>query len=875
MMKFLHKTISVIALSILVTHSYSQTTTTAPVNATQAVQVLVGSGVTPSNVQFQGSAQQLASYTSTGTTLPIPQGLIISTGIANNPLLNGNANNFLSDGVNGLTNNPLLSNIAAGNTTDGAILQFDFSPAGDTLKFNYVFGSEEYNDFVDSEFNDAFGFFLSGPNPAGGTYTDFNIALIPGTSSPVSINNVNNGYSFGCSAGPCDNCAYFVDNSCGGSNIAPDAFTVRLTAIAAVVPCAQYTIKLGIADGAGDFGDNAYDSWVFLEANSFTTGAVSIVPDYNFSSALNDTLIYEGCSNVTLSFVRDGQPTTFDTVNVDITGTATNGVDYTAAGGTFPTQIIFAPGQSTVQVTLVPEADNLVEGNETVTFSITNVNLCGDTVVTGLTFIITDVQPMNVDVGPDLTICANVPITVVPVVTGGVPPYQQMHWEHNGSPIGSNLTNYIPPSGGMYIFQATNACDLTETAYDTLMVNIITPQYTITLDADSLSCFGVNDGSIDLTTNGPTPPFEYTWTPGNMHTQDISGLAPGVYSVTVVDNGGCVVTGSAEVFAPANIPINITDKFICSGAPTVINPSPAAGVSYTWSPPQYFTTPTSASPVFAGNNAGPGYDTLTLYVTGTSPGACGVDSFKVYLSPLPQVSLMQPGYDTTALCPNDTLTLTNSASNTGYPNVTTHLWSTGGNSASITTSTPGIYWVELTNAAGCKNRDSLAVVPLFPPAPYIDSVFYICGTQDIAIFGAGYNPPTTIAWSTGSTEDTIMVSTPGTYSLIATNACGSDTVSTQVVQIPSPSPTNIPNAFTPNGDGTNDVYTVMDMFYYSTSFNVQIFNRWGAKVYETGDKQIQWKPKNISDGVYFMAILYTDCNNEQQKLAQTITVTTK
>lgn len=871
MMKLLHKTIAVIALNFFILNSYSQVTTT-PVTVNQALGVLLGAGVTPSNPAYMGNPLQLAAYTAPGTSLPIQEGLIISTGFANNPLLNGPRTNFCDDDVNGVTDYPPLNAISGFNTNDGAILQFDFVPAGDTLKFKYVFGSEEYNDFVNGSVNDAFAFLLTGPNPAGGTYNDFNVALIPGGTTPVSINTVNNGVTGGngCATGPCENCAYYIDNWCGGpNNVAPDGYTVLLTAIAPVMACQNYTIKLAIADG----GDSAYDSWVFLEKNSFGTGAVTIEPDYNFSSSVNDTLIYEGCSDVTLSFVRDGQPTTFDTVNVNISGTATNGVDYTAAGGSFPTQIIFAPGQNIVQVTLVPEADALIEGNETVNFSITNVNMCGDTIITGVSFVITDVQPMNVDVGPDFTICAGVPITVVPVVTGGVPPYQQMHWELNGAPIGSNLTNYIPPGNGMYIFEATNGCDVTETAYDTLMVTIITPQYTISLDADSLSCFGVNDGSIDLTINGPTPPFEYVWTPGNMDTQDLTGLAPGVYNVTVTDNGGCVVTGSVEVFAPANIPINITDKFICSGAPTTFNPNPAAGVSYTWSPPQYFTTPTSASPVFAGNNPGPGYDTLSLFVMGTSPGACGVDSFKVYLSPLPQVSLMQPGYDTTALCPNDTLTLTNSASNVGYPNVTTHLWNTGSSATSITTSAPGIYWVEVTNAAGCKNRDSLAIVPVFPPAPYIDSVFYICGTQEVALFAAGYSAPTTISWSTGSTEDTIMVSTPGTYSLIATNACGSDTVSTQVVQIPSPSPSNMPNIVTPDGDGVNDIYTVADMFYYSTSFNVKIFNRWGAKVYDTGDKQIQWNPKNISDGVYFMTILYTDCNNKQQKLAQTITLT--
>jgi hypothetical protein len=73
----------------------------------------------------------------------------------------------------------------------------------------------------------------------------------------------------------------------------------------------------------------------------------------------------------------------------------------------------------------------------------------------------------------------------------------------------------------------------------------------------------------------------------------------------------------------------------------------------------------------------------------------------------------------------------------------------------------------------------------------------------------------------------------------------------------------------------NDIYTLPGLFTYSVKFNVKIYNRWGAKVFETEDKDINWAPKNISDGVYFMTILYVDCNNEEKKLAHTVTVITE
>jgi len=218
--------------------------TTTPVTPVQAVgNVLIGGGVNASNVTYTGSATALAQYTATGTNLPITSGLIISTGNATNPLLNGAPTNFCTTG-NGTPGDPLLSQIAGVNTNDAAVLSFDFIPLGDTLKFSYVFGSEEYNEFVNGGVNDVFAFLLTGPNPGGGSYNNTNIALLPGTTVPVSINTVNNGNFFGCT-GACNTgnpntpyCNYYVDNLCGApSGIACDGFTVKLTAIAPVQRC--------------------------------------------------------------------------------------------------------------------------------------------------------------------------------------------------------------------------------------------------------------------------------------------------------------------------------------------------------------------------------------------------------------------------------------------------------------------------------------------------------------------------------------------------------------------------------------------------------------------------------------------------------------
>jgi hypothetical protein len=144
------------------------------------------------------------------------------------------------------------------------VLEFDFIAISDTILFDFVFASDEYLEFVNTAFNDVFGFFLSGPG-INGPYSDnaINIALIPGSLVPVSIDNVNNG----------TNAAYFVDNGDGFSapyNTDPqyiqyDGFTVPITVIATVVPGAMHHIKLTV----GDAGDTAYDSAVFLSGGTF------------------------------------------------------------------------------------------------------------------------------------------------------------------------------------------------------------------------------------------------------------------------------------------------------------------------------------------------------------------------------------------------------------------------------------------------------------------------------------------------------------------------------------------------------------------------------------------------------------------------------
>ncbi|HQC60404.1 MAG TPA: choice-of-anchor L domain-containing protein [Bacteroidales bacterium] len=155
---------------------------------------LIGPGITVSNVTYRGQLSQFGFFSNGNTTaLGMNEGIILCTGNATQ--IAQSASSFMSNslGGNGVPELDSIINNPTYDTNDGAVLEFDFIPQDTMLSFYYIFGSEEYPEFVCSSFNDIFAFLISGINPLGGMYVDKNIALIPGTNLPVAINTVNSG----------------------------------------------------------------------------------------------------------------------------------------------------------------------------------------------------------------------------------------------------------------------------------------------------------------------------------------------------------------------------------------------------------------------------------------------------------------------------------------------------------------------------------------------------------------------------------------------------------------------------------------------------------------------------------------------------------
>jgi len=552
-------------------HAQLTTAFDTPVNL--VTNVLVGNGVNVSNISSQGAPIQFGTFNGANSNIGINSGVVIATCNINPP--NGLSAGQFPVGA-GTPGDPSLGALIGGAATFNAgILQFDFIPTGDTLKFDYVFASNEYNFYVNSNFNDVFAFFLTGPNPQGGVYTNYNIALIPGTNLPVTINNVNNGQSGGCAFGPCNNCQYFIDN-CNPTSVTFGGFTTVLTAIAPVVPCVPYTIRLGVADVL----DGALNSAVFLKAGSFSSGLVSLSSEIDYGST--DTLLYEGCSNATIRFTRSGDNSSSDTVNYTISGTATNGVDYNFLPGI----IVFPPGVDTVMVVISPLFDGLAEPTETIIITVMDT-ICGQPFVSQVQLQLLDVSPLTL-ITNDTAICLGQIFNLAFGYTGGSGNFT-INWTFNGNTIPPPYLQ-MPPNNRTYIVSVYDDClDTTITQPLNVLVypkpTIDVPNYTVCSGEDLL----IVPNPTNL--NG----FGYTWSPST-YINDSSLISPTFNTINnsnnplpyivvlAVDSGGVVCSRDSAtilVYPLPKVGLNGDTTILCEDLTVVLNGTPGF-VAYSW-----------------------------------------------------------------------------------------------------------------------------------------------------------------------------------------------------------------------------------------------------------------------------------------------------
>jgi len=591
-------------------NGFGQLTVTSGLTPAQYVDFLVGAGITYSNVVYTGDPAAIGKFVTgaTPTNLGLSSGVIMSSGYVNGTgteAIGSAAINFVSTPfTNTYTDANLQSLIPSYTVEDATKIEFDFIPVSDTIKFRYVFGSEEYLEWVSSSFNDVFGFFISGPNPAGGAYSSNNIARIPGTALPVTIDNINTGsYS-----------QYYVDNEgLGGTTIVFDGFTTVLTAWALVTPCVQYHIKLAV----GDAGDQSYDSGVFLEANSFSSPTLNVSTTYVNDTTIGSFAMEAGCNDVTTCFSLSSTPTTNFTVNYTILGTATNGVDYP----TLPSSLTIPAGTDSVCMTISPVMDNIAEGVETILLVLQNQISC-NTVSDTVEIMILDYDQMNVMISPDTSVCMDT-VQIWTLGSMGLPPYTYA-WD-NGLPAITNHT-VVPATTTTYVVTVTDYCNHTATNDVTITVG----GANVDAGADQTICEGQN-ATLNAVTN-----TNVVWSTGAT-TNSISVSPPqdSTY-VVVAGSGQCMDSDTVTVFVnpqPVVAAAAVPDR-MCVGQTSEISATGAD--QFLW----------QSNPIDGTLNQTPGgvndllsvkpSSTTTYSVTGTNAGGCfATASVQVVVIPSP------------------------------------------------------------------------------------------------------------------------------------------------------------------------------------------------------------------------------------------------
>lgn len=504
--------------------------------------ILAGQGVTVSNVTFNGQPgtvvnPQIGSFNGTTSNLGLDQGIVLATGsiqVVEGPNMTPSSSapvptpNSQAD--------PDLGHFMS-TQRDVAVLEFDFIPTGDTLSFRFIFGSEEYPEFVCSQYNDAFGFFLSGPGISGPfSNQGINLAVIPGTNVPVAINTVNpgtpgvSGNASTCAASDPNwqsNSIYYVDNDVDlmnpwNSTVELDGFTVPITAGLRVQCGETYHIKIAIADAT----DPNLDSAVFIEGGSFTSASALLV---SVATPLNDGILTEGCEPGTVTIQR--LSTVGDAlINLAYSG---NGVVPADLGGALA-QVTIPDGSNQVSFPISALEDGSAEGLEQLLITASTTSNCSVEAEGSASVTLADYTPMEI-LAEDIWLhCDQDSVLLGALVEGGLGTVALTWVDHGPNPI------YVTGmETGNYTVSATDQCPKTvqavvhvDSGCSIWIPNVITPNGDGHNDAWVINGLTKSGSSVEVYNRWGNVVYE-TGNYGN--NWKATGLPDGTYFYVVTD----------------------------------------------------------------------------------------------------------------------------------------------------------------------------------------------------------------------------------------------------------------------------------------------------------------------------------------------------
>lgn len=727
------------------------------------------------------------------TDLGLERGLLLTTGDIN---IAPGPNTIVDAGVENVAPGDddldYLSQIQGEGSLSGdaCIVELDVFAATNELTFEYIFASEEYPEFVNTEFNDIFAFFISGPGIVGDPNigNQQNIAVLPGTNTPVQINSVSH----------LENWQYFRNNELGRSleydGMIADFLGVKksLTARAQVEPCQTYHLKLAIADRR----DYDYDSGVFI--SELRGGA----PSFRVAYQSGIDFLIEECTNISDTlYVGLNSPLT-DTISyeVRIGGTASPGEDYTLD---IPSTITFLPGQTSLGFPISALTDGVEEGPEYIELSLTNNFGCGEVIYTTITIDLRDKLEVEIQAtGDTLVHCQD---STLQLQAGGAADYFWIPAGIFDNPEDAEQSFTPLTSGWISVEgQVGNFCRDQDSVY----INLLNVELNIEALDPTAICRG---DSVRLNAVNNINNANLQWTPKLSVSNDTAALTiakpqEDTEYIARVSTAGCMITDTLLIevdnFA---IPTLRNDTTICQNSTVdlVVSPFDTTGldVRYSWTPATGLDDPTSATP-----RARPEVTTTyTLFAESKNGGCEASTSVQIEVIPA-DVEIQQP--DTTYLCIGDALTLTTLTTTGNSDNL--HWTASDG---SLDQMDVGMVMVQprrtttyyTTFAVGiCEVYDSVRVqVDSLPLAlgisPDVEKEFYCQGETLVLsspIYDPAFYPDLTNRWlfgpgyETGDSLYNMVVSLQDTflYQRITTNnAC----IDTQSILIPVLAPPNL------------------------------------------------------------------------------------
>lgn len=481
-------------------------------------------------------------------------------------------------------------------------------------------------------------------------------------------------------------------------------------------------------------------------------------------------------------------------------------------------------GGGTVTVSLDPAATNILwddgSSNQQNTFALAGqywVNYSDGICAYSDTIDVVILDSTLLFLGNDTTLCDGETLVLIDT------DFSNYTWS-----TGSTMDSIEVSQAGLYWVTSSTACG---NIHDSINVAYY-PSSNLDLGVDTLLCVG---DSVTLDLGQVYPSIQWS----NGATSQAITVADGVYDVTIIDANACEAQDTIEVFYPNNVNvISFTDTSSCIGDSVLVT-AISGGNNYDWS------NGASGQSIYI-NSAG------TYYIEMELGSGCVVeDTFQLQFHAYPNFDLD----DSAHICVDETVEIS-----TGVIHMD-HLWSTGDTSTYISVNDGGEYWVEVTNN-GCVTSDTILVIEHAVESD-MPSTIYQC------LFDGPYvlemnEDGLTYVWNSMDTTNAYTFIDEGMYSVEILDDYGCSNYQTIEVISDCESAIYIPNAFTPNGDGTNDFFGVIGDNL--PDYELMIFDRWGQLVIVLDNAANTWdgtyRNMPAPDDIYVWKLRY----NEGQSL---------